>query len=90
MSMNLTHAFDNNTQYASTVITTKIKSYTIILEQGLDGYIVVRCLELPVVTQGKDENEAIRNAIEAIELVIEELGINDRFNLIIRRLYTKI
>ena len=61
------------------------RSYRIVLEKGQDGWIVVRCPDLQgVVTQGKTEAEAIRNAIEAIELMLEELGKDNKFNIIVR------
>lgn len=61
------------------------KSYSVVLQKGQDGWIVVRCPELQVVTQGKDEQEALRNAIEAIDLMLEELGRDKEFNLIVIR-----
>lgn len=62
------------------------KSYTVVLETGEDGWIVVRCPDLPgVVTQGKTTDEAVRNAIDAIELMLEELGHDKEFNLIVTR-----
>ena len=62
------------------------QTYIIVLEQGEDGWIVVKCLDLPgVVTQGKTENEAIKNAMDAIRLMLEELGIDKEFNVIVLR-----
>ncbi|MBN1663047.1 MAG: type II toxin-antitoxin system HicB family antitoxin [Deltaproteobacteria bacterium] len=44
----------------------------IVLEQGMDGYIVARCPALKgCVTQGRSEEEALNNIREAIELYLE-------------------
>jgi predicted RNase H-like HicB family nuclease len=44
----------------------------IVLEKGLDGYIVAYCPALKgCVTQGKTEEEAIANLKEAVELWLE-------------------
>jgi predicted RNase H-like HicB family nuclease len=44
----------------------------IVLEQGMDGYIVAYCPALKsCVTQGRTEQEAIDNLKEAIELYLE-------------------
>ena len=44
----------------------------IILEQGTDGYIVAHCPALRgCVTQGRTEEEALKNIREAIELYLE-------------------
>ena len=44
----------------------------IVLEQGMDGYIVAYCPALKgCVTQGRTEEEAINNIKEAIELYLE-------------------
>jgi predicted RNase H-like HicB family nuclease len=57
------------------------KSYRIVLEKDEDGRVVVRSPDLQgVVTDGADENEAIKNAFEAVEAILgREMG----FNLII-------
>ena len=48
--------------------------YTVILEKGEDGYIVVNVPALPgCFTQGKTREEALKNAKEAIELYIDVL-----------------
>ena len=48
--------------------------YTVILDPGEDGYIVVNVPALPgCITQGKTREEALKNAREAIELYIEVL-----------------
>jgi predicted RNase H-like HicB family nuclease len=57
------------------------KSYRIVLEKDEDGRVVVRSPDLQgVVTDGADENEAIKNAFEAWEAI---LGLEMGFNLII-------
>ena len=44
----------------------------VVLEQGMDGYIVAYCPALKgCVTQGRTEEEAINNIKEAIELYLE-------------------
>lgn len=44
----------------------------IVLEKGMDGYIVAHCPALKgCVTQGRTEEEAIKNIKEAIELYLE-------------------
>jgi len=46
--------------------------FTVTLERGEDGYIVVECPSLPgCVSQGKTEEEALANIREAIELWLE-------------------
>ncbi len=46
--------------------------FTVTLEQGEDGYIVVECPSLPgCVSQGRNEKEALANIKEAIELWLE-------------------
>jgi len=44
----------------------------IVLEKGMDGYIVAYCPALKgCVTQGRTEKEALKNLKEAIELYLE-------------------
>ena len=44
----------------------------IVLQEGLDGYIVAHCPALKgCVTQGHTEEEALKNITEAIELYLE-------------------
>ena len=62
------------------------KTWQISLEKGCDGWIVAKCLNLTgVVTQGKTEEEAIKNAIEATELMLEELNEDKEFNVMVAR-----
>jgi predicted RNase H-like HicB family nuclease len=56
------------------VMHNSIMKYTVILEEGEDGYIVVTVPALPgCVTQGKTKEEALKNAKEAIELYLDVL-----------------
>ena len=46
--------------------------FKIVLEKGMDGYIIAYCPSLKgCVTQGRTEEEAIENIKEAIELYLE-------------------
>ncbi len=48
--------------------------YRISLQKGQDGYYVAQCLEVPgAISQGRTKEEALRNAKEALELVLEVL-----------------
>ncbi len=48
--------------------------YRIVLRKGQDGYYVSQCLEVPgAISQGRTKEEAIRNAKEALQLVLEVL-----------------
>lgn len=48
--------------------------YRIVLKKGQDGYYVAQCLEVPgAISQGRTKQEAIRNAKEVLELVLEVL-----------------
>jgi len=48
--------------------------YRIILTKGEDGYYVAQCLEVPgAISQGRTKAEALRNAKEALELVLDVL-----------------
>jgi predicted RNase H-like HicB family nuclease len=48
--------------------------YRIILRKGEDGFYVAQCLEVPgAISQGRTKEEAIRNAKEALELVLDVL-----------------
>jgi predicted RNase H-like HicB family nuclease len=63
-------------------------TYTVQLKKGEDGWIIATVPELKgVVTQGKTEDEAEKNAAEATELMLEELGRNTEFTLVIKRVY---
>lgn len=48
--------------------------YRIVLKKGQDGYYVAQCLEVPgAISQGRTKAEALRNAKEALELVLDVL-----------------
>lgn len=50
------------------------RTFTVRLRKDEEsGYYAARCVELPeAISQGKTEEEALANAKEAIELVLEE------------------
>ncbi len=55
----------------------QLRRYTVIIEDGEDGYLVVHCPALPGCwSQGKTRDEAMANIREAIELYIESLMAN--------------
>ncbi|MBO3798476.1 MAG: type II toxin-antitoxin system HicB family antitoxin [Thermoproteota archaeon] len=47
------------------------RSFTAILEPAEEGGFVVKCVELPVASQGETREEALRNIKEAIEGYLE-------------------
>jgi len=50
------------------------RKYTVVMEEGEDGYVVVHCPALPGCwSQGKTRDEAMANVREAIELYLESL-----------------
>jgi predicted RNase H-like HicB family nuclease len=50
------------------------RKYTVIIEEGDDGYYVVQCPALPGCwSQGKTREEALANIREAMELYVESL-----------------
>jgi predicted RNase H-like HicB family nuclease len=54
------------------------RRYTVILEDGEDGFVVVSCPALPGCwSQGRTRAEALENIKEAIELYIEALIENN-------------
>ena len=55
------------------------KQYSIVIEPGEDGWLVVTVPGLPgCVTQGKTMDEAMANAKEAIEAYMESLHKNNQ------------
>ena len=55
-------------------------TYTVHLKKEDDGFVIT-CTELNATTQGDTQDEAVKNIIEAIQLVLEtENKIND-FNI---------
>ena len=48
------------------------RTFTVLLEEGEDGYYVANCVEIPeAISQGKTKEEAVKNIKEAIEAVLE-------------------
>jgi len=47
------------------------RRFTVALESAEEGGFVVRCLELPVASQGETKEEALSNVKEAIEGYLE-------------------
>lgn len=48
-----------------------IRTFTAILERAEEGGYVVKCVELPVATQGETKKEALKNIKEAVEGYVE-------------------
>lgn len=49
----------------------QVRRFTAVLEPAEEGGYVVKCLELPVATQGETRSEALKNLKEAIEGYLE-------------------
>jgi predicted RNase H-like HicB family nuclease len=47
------------------------RKFTVFLEEAEEGGFVVKCLELPVASQGETKKEALGNIKEAIEGYLE-------------------
>lgn len=47
------------------------RKFTVLLEKAEEGGFVVRCVELPVASQGETKKEALDNIKEAIEGYLE-------------------
>ena len=47
------------------------RSFTVILEPAEEGGFIVKCVELPVASQGESKEEALKNIKEAIEGYLE-------------------
>jgi predicted RNase H-like HicB family nuclease len=47
------------------------RKFTVFLEPAEEGGFIVKCLELPVATQGETKEEALKNIKEAIEGYLE-------------------
>lgn len=60
-------------------------THVVAVEDGEDGMLVAKCAELNVVTQGKDMCDVQHNAIEAVELMREELGKRKEFSIGVRK-----
>jgi len=48
-----------------------LRKYAVLLEPAEEGGFVVKCLELPVASQGETREEALTNIKEAIEGYLE-------------------
>jgi len=53
------------------------QKFTVFLEPAEEGGYIVKCLELPVATQGETKREALKNIKEAIE---GYLDVNAKFD----------
>ena len=47
------------------------RKFTVLLEPAKEGGFIVKCIELPVATQGETREEALKNIKEAIEGYLE-------------------
>jgi predicted RNase H-like HicB family nuclease len=47
------------------------RKFTVVLEPAEEGGFIVKCLELPVASQGETREEALKNIKEAIEGYLE-------------------
>jgi len=47
------------------------RMFTVVLEPAEEGGLIVKCLELPVASQGETKEEALANINEAIEGYLE-------------------
>ena len=61
-------------QFSVSVHTFKRREcYRVLLEKGLDGWIVAKCLDVKgAISQGKSKDEALRNIVEAISAILED------------------
>jgi len=59
--------------------------YRVAMKKGKDGWIVVKCLDVKgAISQGKDKNEALRNIIEAISAILEDVkGESPEFSVFV-------
>jgi len=47
------------------------RSFTVVLEAAEEGGFIVKCVELPVASQGETREESLKNIKEAIEGYLE-------------------
>ena len=47
------------------------RSFTVVLESAEEGGFIVKCIELPVASQGETREDALKNIKEAIEGYLE-------------------
>ena len=48
-----------------------VRKFTVVLEPAEEGGFIVKCLELPVASQGETREEALKNIKEAIKGYLE-------------------
>ncbi|MBC7113041.1 MAG: type II toxin-antitoxin system HicB family antitoxin [Candidatus Methanomethyliales bacterium] len=60
--------------------------YRVVLKKGLDGWIVAKCVDIKgAVSQGKSVQEALKNIIEAISAILEDVyGEVQEFSIFVR------
>ncbi|MCR6624167.1 MAG: type II toxin-antitoxin system HicB family antitoxin [archaeon YNP-LCB-024-027] len=60
--------------------------YRVVLKKGLDGWIIAKCVDVKgAVSQGRSVEEAVRNIIEAISAILEDMyGEEREFSIIVR------
>ncbi len=59
--------------------------YHVRLEKGSDGWIVAKCTDIKgAISQGKTKDEALRNIVEAIAVILEDIyeGQQPEFSII--------
>jgi|GEM_PF-1861459 predicted RNase H-like HicB family nuclease len=50
-------------------------SYRVLLEKGQNGWIIAKCLDVRgAISQGKSRDEALRNIVEAISAILEDIS----------------
>ena len=59
-------------------------TYSVELKKEGDGFVIT-CPELSATTQGDTEKDAIKNMLEAIELVLETESKPNDFNIYVRK-----
>ncbi len=57
--------------YVLLAVSMVARKFTVFLEPAEEGGFIVKCLELPVATQGETREEALKNIKEAIEGYLE-------------------
>ena len=85
IEMDLNKDISKKTKLKTDLKLTLRSPYRVTIRKGQDGYVVAKCSELHVVSQGKTEEDAIMDAIEFMESVLEEQGKNKAFSIRIKR-----
>ena len=73
------------TVYEKSTSTRLRDTYQLEVRKGQDKHYIVRCRELHVVAQGKTINDAVIDALNFMESVLEESGKNKAFSIRIIR-----